>query len=206
MADDARPIESGPTVRTAVPAYRERLFTVAEFDRMGQVGLLNEPGRHELRSGRIIVAPPAGTRHSQAEAAIVALLNRALDKLDAKRQRHIVQPHAGLQLATRTFLEPDVAVAARIDPELQRFYAPADIALVIEVSHTSLDDDLTEKREKYAAAEIPEYWVLDVTDKALHVFRTPARGDYGEYRTVKPGETISPLFEPGIDIDLADLF
>ncbi len=206
MADDARPIVSVSAPGTSFPGYWERRFTVEEFAVIGSSGVLSGPGKHELRDGRIVVSPPAGSRHGRSEAAVVELLAIAIRELGISRDSLIVQPHPGLKLGASTYLEPEAAVLAPVDVAVQAFYAPKDVRLVAETAHTSLADDLGYKREKYAAAEIPEYWVLDVTAEVVYVFRQPSRGDYTAQVEYRPGETLSPLFEPRIQIAVAELF
>ncbi len=76
MADDARPIVLAREA-SDFPA-REKRITVSEFERMGELGLLNEPGKHELWDGRIMMAPPAGPKHMDCERRIVErVLRRA---------------------------------------------------------------------------------------------------------------------------------
>jgi Uma2 family endonuclease len=79
------------------------------------------------------------------------------------------------------------------------------VALVIEIAHSSLTDDLTEKRGKYAAAGIPEYWVVDIAHACIHPFRNPNAGDYPDCTPLGEGATISPLFAPEISLGVADL-
>ncbi len=206
MADDI-----GSTLRHGAPAaglpgHRERLFTVDEFLRLGEAGFLDEPGRYELWSGRIMRAPPPGTRHGRTEAALVRLLNLALDGIGVSPRFLCVQPNAGLQLNDGTFLQPDAAVVSPVDPDTQPVYTPGDVRLCIETAVTSLEDDRTDKRLKYAGAEIPEYWVLDAVGAIVHIFREPSRGDYLSHTEHRAGESVCPLFEPRVSIAVAALF
>lgn len=89
---------------------------------------------------------------------------------------------------------------------------PTTAALVIEVSDTTLTFDLTTKAEVYATAHIPEYWVLDVNARVLHVYRDPAplpnnlgAVAYRTHDTFGPADTVSPLAAPNATITVADL-
>lgn len=90
--------------------------------------------------------------------------------------------------------------------------SPTTAALVIEVSDTTLAFDSTTKAEVYATANIPEYWVLDVNGRCLHVFRDPAplpnnlgATAYHTRLTLGPADTVSPLAAPGGSVRVADL-
>jgi Uma2 family endonuclease len=79
------------------------------------------------------------------------------------------------------------------------------VALVVEVAHSSREDDLTDKRGKYAAAGIPEYWVVDVAARVMHVFRAPKAGDYPDPTVYEPGQSIAPVFAPRLCFAIDDL-
>ena len=77
---------------------------------------------------------------------------------------------------------------------------PEDIALLIEVSNTTLDHDLGVKAKLYARAGIPEYWVVDIKGRRIHQHREPrtksGTDGYASLRVVEPGEVLSPLAQP----------
>jgi Uma2 family endonuclease len=89
---------------------------------------------------------------------------------------------------------------------------PATAELVIEVSDTTLNTDLTEKAECYATAGIADYWVLDVVNRELHVFRDPVplpaglgATAYRQHNTFDPTDAVSPLAVPTATIRVADM-
>lgn len=89
---------------------------------------------------------------------------------------------------------------------------PTTAALVVEVSDTTLTDDMTEKAELYATANIPEYWVLDLNARCLHVLRDPAplpnnlgATAYNTHLTLGPTDAVSPLAAPAGTITVSDL-
>jgi Uma2 family endonuclease len=106
---------------------------------------------------------------------------------------------------------PDVAMVAG-NPRTAPAAHPTTAALVVEVSDTTLNYDLTEKAELYATANIPEYWVLDLNARQLHVFRDPAplpanlaAVAYRTHNTFNPSDTVSPLAAPNSTITVSDL-
>ena len=102
--------------------------------------------------------------------------------------------------------EPDVAVTTGTATDYATQHpGPEDIRLLVEVSSTTLQDDLTTKANLYAHAGIPEYWVLDVENRRLYVHRNPTPTGWGEIRNLAETENIAPLAVPHSSIPLAIL-
>jgi Uma2 family endonuclease len=207
------------------------VWTDAEFDRMVALGIL--PANHS-REGVKFTRDQyrAMAEHGFFDGRNVCLLNGEVIEMAAMKE-----PHAsGISLAVRAMMrvfpvgynvrfqmpldvntasdpEPDVVVV----PGDERTYrdsptAPpaADAVIVIEVAHTTLDQDVTTKAELYATAGIADYWVVDVEHNRLLVFRDPqpiAAGGVA-YRTCLtryPGDTIALLAVPNVPIPVANL-
>jgi len=83
---------------------------------------------------------------------------------------------------------------------------PAEVALALEVSDTSLAFDLTRKASLYARAGIQEYWVLDVTARRLIVHRQPTNGKYTSIVAYDENESVAPLAAPTSEFKVADAF
>ena len=86
------------------------------------------------------------------------------------------------------------------------------LRLVIEVSDTTLDSDTTVKAELYATAGIADYWVLDLNNRRLLIFRDPAPlpaglggTAYRTHLTLGPADAISPLAAPTVSFRVAEL-
>jgi Uma2 family endonuclease len=114
-----------------------------------------------------------------------------------------------LVLSLDTDPEPDIAVIPGAPGALVH---PTTAVLVVEISDTTLDSDLTDMAELYATAGIPDYWVLDVVGRTLHVFRDPAplpaglgATSYQTRHTLPDTGTISPLAAPAAVVRVADL-
>lgn len=115
-----------------------------------------------------------------------------------------------LELADGTFVEPDILVVRGPRPQGQTHPTTAD--LIVEVSDTTLAFDTTTKAELYATAGVPEYWVIDVENRRLRVFRDPVplpgglgATAYRTDRTFGPDDTVTPLAAPSSPIRVADL-
>jgi Uma2 family endonuclease len=117
-----------------------------------------------------------------------------------------------LVLSLHTDPMPDIAVIPGVlvgNPD-----HPTTAAIVVEVSDTTFDTDMTEKAELYATASIAEYWVLDVVNRQLHVFRDPqplplptelSATAYRRHDTFGPNDSVSPLAAPTATVRVADL-
>jgi Uma2 family endonuclease len=140
-------------------------FTVDEFERMSEVGVLPERGV-ELVDGLVIEMSPRGDRHAYA----VSVLNELF--VDQRRGRYAVNPeNLTLKLSLEDAREPDVVLARKTRSYARERPRPEDIALLVEVADSSLAYDLGEKKKAYARSGIPEYWIVDIPHEAVHVFR-----------------------------------
>ena len=101
--------------------------------------------------------------------------------------------------------EPDVAIVENPDPRAYLDTHPRTALLVVEVAESSLQHDLSVKAGQYAKAGIPEYWVVNLVDDVVEVFRAPSPGGYQEHKRMQAGETIRPMALPDLSIDIAEL-
>ena len=103
--------------------------------------------------------------------------------------------------------EPDIALLRSRDDDYQQEHpSPADVLLLVEVAQSSLILDLGKKLRVYAAASIPEYWVVDLAKRVLVVHRDPAGGAYRDVKTVAAGDSVAPVAAPSCQLDLDWLF
>lgn len=85
--------------------------------------------------------------------------------------------------------EPDIVAAAyRKDSYRSGHPTPSEVSLIIEVADSSLEYDRSTKKELYAGAGIPEYWIVNIPDRQLEVFRQPKGSDYDKEEVLLPGE------------------
>jgi Uma2 family endonuclease len=185
-----------------VPAPKR--FSCAEFHQMGDLGMF-EGRRAMLIEGEILEMPGPNPPH----AAITTKVDYALRPHFT--QGYVVRNQSPLVLGLATDPEPDIAVVAG---KLMDFYAshPTTAALVIEVADSTLGYDTTQKASLYAAAGIADYWVVDLVEKQLLVFRDPQPdrsqrfgAKYATVTALKPPATISPLCQPQVAIPVTEL-
>ena len=170
-----------------------RRFTVDEYHRMGEAGVLHEDDRVELIHGQVVVITPIGDDH----LSCVNRLNTLFASLAGREATVSVQNPVVLDQHEEP--QPDVTLLRYREDgyKAQRPHA-ADVLLVIEVGDTSADADRSTKIPLYARAGIPEAWLADLPADALEIFRKPQAGAYAEVRTARRGETISPLAFPSL--------
>ncbi len=175
-------------------------FSVPEYERMIELGLLTEDDRVELLRGEIVAKMPIGDPH----IGCVNRLNRFL-QLGA-RERAIISVQDPIRLADSE-PEPDVSLLVPRDD----FYAsgkagPADIMLLIEVADASLEDDREVKRPLYAENGIAEFWIVNLVDRCVEVHRQPRPdGTYADTRTIPPGESVEITALPGLTLPVAEI-
>ncbi|MGH2453021.1 MAG: Uma2 family endonuclease [bacterium] len=164
----------------------KRRFTVEEYERMGQAGILSEDDRVELIDGEIIEMAPIGSRH----AAVVSRLD---DLLRPQGQPEvIVRVQNPLHADPHSEPQPDLMLVKRRDD----YYTSAhprgpDVLLVIEVADTTLEYDRRMKVPLYARAGIPEAWIIALPTDQVEVFRQPSAGGYRSVSKVRRGEVLS---------------
>lgn len=182
----------------AQPAAEVRRWTREEYEQLSEAGFLRPNERVELIDGIIYEMSPQNTLHA------MAIMN-ALEELRAAfSDGYHVRPQLPLACGSYSQPEPDLAVV----PGHQRDYRithPAAAVLVLEISDSSLKLDREVKRDLYAEAGIPEYWVLSVSTRQLEVFREPEDGEYRSRVALGPDETVTPLAAPDASIRIADL-
>ncbi len=171
---------------------RLRPLRVREYDQLVAAGVFADE-HVELLGGVLVAMSPQGDPHRVTTALIAMLLTRALDGT------WFVQAHSPLRVSSSSKPEPDVAVMRRDDAHRQR--SPV---LVIEVSETSVVKDREIKRHFYAAAKIPEYWIVDLQRGVVEVRTRPLGRDYTRTRERAHGDVIRPLGLRGVAIAVSD--
>jgi Uma2 family endonuclease len=177
-----------------------RRFSISDYYRLVESGILHERDRVELIDGEVVEMSPIGPRH----AACVARFTRALVR--GLGERAVVHVQSSIQLDEYGVPEPDLVVM-RPRPD---FYAsalptPPDVLLIVEVAESSVRYDRDVKAPLYARAGIPEYWLEDLNRDVLVVYRDPGPEGYRTARTVRRGERIAPLAFPDLDLAVEDV-
>lgn len=198
MAQTA-PVDRSEAV-DALPADLKRWrFTVEQFHRMGEVGILDEDDRVELIDGEIIAMSAIGLRH----ADIVTNLTQLFVERRAGRFR--VSPQNPLVLGEHNEFQPDLVLIKGNEP-LGHQPTPADIVLVVEVSDTTLAYDLNVKLPRYARAGVPELWIVDVTHDAVERFSEPKNdGTYAAHARFGRDDEVQSATLPDLQLNVRDV-
>jgi Uma2 family endonuclease len=181
------------------------LLTVDDLEAMMQAGVFDreDAKRVELVEGRLVTMPSESMLHARAAGRLSAALTDALRRLSLD-QRFEVLNGGTVRISEISAFDPDGAVISR---DAEGFFMRSDqVFLIIESSLSTLKRDLGAKSRAYATAAIAEYWVIDVKNSRLHVFRTPVDGVWTQIHTLGPADLVSPLFAPGADIALTSVF
>jgi Uma2 family endonuclease len=180
------------------PRARHR-WTVADYHKMGEVGLLTEDARVELIEGEIVEMAPIGSPHGGK----VKRLNNLLVSLLAKKV--IVSTQDPIILGDHSEPQPDIALLKWRDDYYGKAHPrPQDVLLVIEVSDTTVRYDRDVKIPLYARHAIAEAWLLNLPNQCLEVYRNPQAGKYQQITTYTDGR-IAPLVLPEAILDVAEL-
>lgn len=183
----------------------EFLFDFDQYERMDEAGVFDSVfGRVELIEGKVIHMAPASLDHAEVSANAAFVLKNALRELSPTSVLKVLVG-ATLRIGRYSAPEPDVLVAQAGDGK----YAKAEgAALVVEVSISTLANDLSVKSRLYAEAGVPEYWVAEPETRRLTVFRAPRPDGTWAETIVHEGEAavVSPLFAPQVRIPLSELF
>ncbi len=170
---------------------RQRRFTVDEFHRMAEAGILHEDDRVELLEGEIVEMSPIGGRH----AACVREINRLLVRQVGDDLRVDVQ--SPVRLGERGAPQPDLAVI-RARAYGNSLPTPEDVLLLIEVADTSLASDRDVKLPLYAVAGIAEVWLVDLNTNVIERHTEPSESGYRLVRRVGRGETLESVVLPAL--------
>jgi Uma2 family endonuclease len=189
----------------SAPAPSPRLWTREEYYKMAEAGVFRPDERVELIGGRIVTMSPQNSPHFTAIRLVEDTLRTILGT------GYDVRVQGPLDLSPSSQPEPDIAVVRGNVRDYASAH-PTTALLVVEVSESSLRFDRGEKASLYASADIPEYWIVNLLDRCLEVYRDPVPmtgQPYGYgYRTCTHyfvADVVVPLAAPQGTIKVADL-
>jgi Uma2 family endonuclease len=178
-----------PAALTVFEDSRPHVISADEFRQMTGAGVFGDR-RIELVEGELIEMAPSGRPHGEFLAGITRRIGNAYGDAD---WLFFVDTYVGL--GPTTVRAPDFSVIARSTDDGAELEG-ASIVLAVEVSHTTLREDLGRKRAHYAAAGVQNYWVVDIDGRCVHRF---ARGDGGDFTEADRTAFGEPMPLPGID-------
>jgi len=160
-----------------------RNFSRREYDNMVRAGTIGEDDRLELIDGRIVAMSPEGPTH----AGTIDLCAEALRKIFGAD--YTVRVQHPLAVDPDDEPEPDIAVVPG-GPRDHLADHPHDAVLVVEVAESSLAYDRGRKLRMYASCGVPEYWVVNIPERCVEVYRDPQHNGYAHCHRYEPGQSI----------------
>ncbi len=165
-----------------------RLLSVHDYHLMVEAGVLAPDERVELIAGQLYKMAAKGTAHSAAVTRIERVLKAGLG------DRVLLRFQDPIELDDYSEPEPDIAVV-KVDPlDYEEHHpTPSEVYLLIEVADSTLKRDRELKAPAYAQSGIQDYWILDVNQRQLYVFRSPTATGYANEFVLSESDVISPL-------------
>jgi len=160
-------------------------WTVSEYFGLVHRGVLRPNDRVELLEGLIVAMSPQNPRHATA----ISLANRVLQARVGDRA--VVRIQLPLVLGAHSAPEPDVAVVPGRVLDYAEMH-PTTALLVVEIADSSLVQDRLTKAAMYARGGIPEYWIVNLVDDRIELFRkpVPSKSRYARVSAASRGERI----------------
>jgi Uma2 family endonuclease len=186
------------------PPLTLRRWTRGEYERLVDLGMFHgEP--LELIGGQLVVAEPQGSYHSSRLGAAADTLRAVLPP------GWLLRVQMPVALDDESEPEPDLALVPGAWSDYDAAH-PVRPALVVEVSASSLDFDRRDKGSLYARSRVQDYWILNLVDRLLEVYRDPAvdpaasyRWRYQSIQRLAPPAVVSPLALPSVRVAVSDL-
>lgn len=177
-------------------ALQRRRLTVDDFHRMAESGVFGEEERLELWEGEILEMRPIQRRHAYAVRQLTATLGAL------KPDVALLDVRNALVLGHDAQVSPDVMLLCPRGDGYRDLPTPQDVLLVIEVADATVAFDRGPEAARYAAAGVPEYWVVDVPGRCVWSMTRPGAGGYGDVHRHEDGM----LMAMGVPVEVAALF
>jgi Uma2 family endonuclease len=186
-------------------SVRTKHWSRVEYERLVDLGAFRPGERIELVAGALLVREPQGGPHATA----VSLAEDALR--GAFGAGWTVRGQMPIALDDDSEPEPDIAVVPGRPRDYTRAH-PARPVLIVEVADSSLELDRREKASLYARARIADYWIVNLVEQVVELYRDPLAAPgaphgwrYGSTVTLRAGSAVTPLALPGSAIPVSDL-
>ena len=180
--------------------YSPHRFTVDEYYRMAETGILDEDDRVELIDGQILVMEPISPEHGGHTIA----LNRLFSSLVSDRA--IIGVQNPIQIDEYNHPQPDVVLCKLHDDLYKRNHPkPSDILLIVEVAWTSAARDRRLKIPLYARAGILEFWLVDIPHRMLEVYTEPSDDSYDRVARLRAGSSVRLTAFDDVEVRVEDV-
>ncbi len=168
----------------AIQSIDPHRFTIDEYEKILKTGIFDDE-RVELLNGIITIMSPISDPHLGVVGRVVRLINKY------RPDDYFCSPQSSLKIPNHGKPQPDIVIAnPHEDDYVNKTLSAEDALLVIEVADSSLKRDREAKAPIYASAGIPEYWIINLQDHQIEVFKHPKGIDYQSKIIAKTGETV----------------
>ncbi len=171
---------------------------VDDYVMLAAAGAFGEE-KTELIDGDVIVMAPEYRPHAYVRDELAYRLRRALEAVGSD----LFVGSGSIWVSPNTMPQPDIVLTR--EPRGEGAVPLHSIALLVEVSSTTLSVDLGRKQEIYAASGIPEYWVVEVSRRVIHQKWRPTSQAYGGHRAITFGDTVEAATIEGLMVNTGDL-
>lgn len=178
---------------------QHKLWSRQEYDRLVEAGILPPDERVELLEGEIIQMPPQSAEHSSSVYGTTEALRAAFGR------DFVVRGQFPFGAGDYSEPEPDVVVARGHWRDFTKGH-PTSAVLVVEVARTSLVYDRQRKGPVYAKAGVPEYWIVNLDERVVEVYRGPRPdGTWESLQVYREGDSFAPLAASSAVIAVTEL-
>lgn len=185
------------TASVLLPPYR---FTVADYHRMAEAGILTEDDRVELIEGEIVQMSPIGSGHSGTVNALNHLLVKRVG------DEAIVAVQNPVRLGDYSEPQPDFALLRpREDSYRSATPVAEDVFVLIEIADSSLISDRKVKVPLYARHGVPEVWIVNLRDGEVEVHSAPGADGYSSVVAKRYGEVLELESVPGLRLEVSEI-
>jgi Uma2 family endonuclease len=168
-------------------------FSAEEYHRLAETGILSPDARVELIEGAIHDMSPIGPLHG----AVTKRLNRFFNSRAKGRWTVSIQDSIRLDIYSEP--EPDVVLLKPAPDDYASHHpAPDDVFLLIEVADSTLDFDRGKKLQIYARAGISEFWIVNLQDSTIEIYREPHFTVYEKKTVLRTGDKACPTAFPDV--------
>ncbi|WP_309735983.1 Uma2 family endonuclease [Chamaesiphon sp. OTE_75_metabat_556] len=192
-------LDGSPSQIVIESPHNLKYWTVQDYHRMSDLGILDPNQRTELIAGQIVLMTAKGTPH----VLTLRLLATALENALGDRSAIFVSTQDPIRLDNFSEPELDLAIVKGSILDYDQAHPGAeDIYLVIEIADSTLKQDCEVKDKLYARSNIAEYWVVDIKNRQVRIFRDPTPTGYGSQLILTETHSVSPLAFPEITLSI----
>lgn len=183
-----------------MPVLTAHRFTVEEFYRMAETGVIKPDARVELLDGQIIDMMPIGPFHGGVNKRLIRLFS------NLSQGRWMVTAQDPVRLNRHSEPQPDLMlVKPAVDDYTSRHPIPEEVFLLVEISDSTLAFDRGEKLLAYGRAGIREVWIINLPEQTIEVYRDPHFVGYASTTILHAGDQAGPAAFPDVTTDVGAL-